>query len=356
MMRGACRTHLALWCWFLDMMSSFLLQSPQQRQDFLRMQLGLLVLRLAIAAFLAWFGQQSAVLDIYNFVGLQVSLIGYASLSVLFAACFLLLPRSSEWAPHSTLLDVAFACAMLCVIAAQPWVGFLLCFALITCALAGHSAFNLLLWASLMFAVALAQALHSGILVDSRPEPLHAIQVVFGLLALLIVFKPQTQVTRTHTATRLDLETGFANAFVLEDALSYLLPYHQRNQMPLSLMMIQLPPEQLARKALLPHLSVFLKQRLRLSDVVVRQHEQALVLLLCDTEQHGAHVLAQHILQHTQRLDAGATVHIALCCLPMPSVALTVVLQLMEDALAQNLPHNSAKIVSVNANVQKNSE
>lgn len=320
---------------------------PEQRQTNLVLHGSMILLRLLTALALFWATRELNDLNAIPQTTLLMGLWIYASSSVVLGL-ITLKSGSPRYAQLTHGLDVGFSMWLLWLIPNNAMLGFTIPLVMLSAALVGYRAFALSMFAALLLGVALLSAYWYGTLAESLPMPIHGLQVVLGFLALLISFRLQ-QPTLIHGKHSTDLQTGLPHFSVLKEGFIYLLPYHQRNRIPLSLLMIRLPEKSMITTETLQASCAYMAQRLRKSDLMVRYDQRHLTILLCDTSDHGASLLAQ-ALQHYLRTDNLAPVlHYAVLRVPLENSSLDVLLQKMQEALVLANQSDTDRVVFVAA-------
>ena len=318
---------------------------PEQRQTTLVLHGSLILLRLAVAVALFWATHEFVQSDTVAQGALQVGIFIYASSSVLLGLATIK-STSINMARASHLLDVGLAVWLLWLLPNNAMLGFSIPLVLLTGALVGYRAFGLLLFAALLLGVGLFSAHWHHTLADSLPMPIHALQGILALLALLVSFRLQQPNTTVGTHAT-DPQTGLPYFSVLKEGFTYLLPYHQRNRIPLSLLMIRLPERSMIHTEALRALCEYVAQRLRKSDLMVRYDQRHLAILLCDTSDHGAFLLAQSLQQYLSNDNNAPALHYAVLRVPLENSSLEMLIQKMQDALVLASQHDTDRVVFV---------
>jgi len=318
---------------------------PEQRHAALILHGSLVLLRLAVAAALFWLIQG---LNPSNSVDHSVLLIGvfiYAGASLLLGLVAIKSARPLV-AKTAHLLDVLLGMGLLWLLPNNAMLGFIVPMVMFSAALVGYRVFALLLFAALLLGFGLASAYGHQILSESQPLPIHALQGILALMALLVSFRLQQPLVN-HATHATDAQTGLPYFSVLKEGFTYLLPYHQRNRIPLSLLMIRLPEPSNVRTETLQALCTYVTQRLRKSDLMVRYDQRHLAILLCDTSDHGAFLLAQSLQQYLGTDQNAPTLNYAVLRVPLENSSLDVLIQKMQDALILASQHATDRVVFV---------
>lgn len=318
---------------------------PEQRHTTLVLQGSLILLRLLVAISIFWVIHDLKTPDTSDQSALLIGLLIYASSSVLLGLAAIK-SAASSMAKASHLLDVFLSIWLLWILPDNAMIGFSIPLVLFGAALIGYRAFGLLLFAALLFGMALFSAHWHQILSSSVPMPIHILQGSLALVALLVSFRLQQPsiISGSHAT---DTQTGLPCFSVLKEGFIYLLPYHQRNRIPLSLMMIRLPEKSMIQTETLQAICAYVTQRLRKSDLMVRYDQRHLAILLCDTSDHGAFLLAQALQQYLRTDNLAPTLHYAVLRVPLENSSLDTLLQKMQDALILASQHDTDRVVFV---------
>lgn len=318
---------------------------PEQRHTTLVLQGSLIVLRLFVATSIFWMVHHLSTSSSPHQSMLLIGLLIYASSSVLLGLAAIK-SAASSMAKTCHGLDVVLSMWLLWILPDHAMLGFSIPLVLFSAALVGYRAFGLVLFAALLLGVALFSAYWHQILSSSMPMPIHILQGILSLIALLVSFRlQQPQILSGSHAT--DPQSGLPYFSVLKEGFVYLLPYHQRNRIPLSLMMIRLPEKSMIQTETLQAVCAYVAQRLRKSDLMVRYDERHLAILLCDTSDHGGFLLAQALQQYLRTDNLAPALHYAVLRVPLENSILDVLLQKMQDALILASQHETDRVVFV---------
>lgn len=193
---------------------------------------------------------------------------------------------------------------------------------------------------------ALVVAHVSGVLVNSVPLPIHGIQAVFVFFALLTAWRfEKITLGQTHVESEINPISRLPRVKALHTSLHYLLPYHQRNKIPMSLLMIGLTGR-VKHPQTMQELVVKLLGRIRHSDVLVHMDDEDFIILLCDTPVSGASTLAKDI---GLRLVGETTLKLmfAVSSVSLSNTAIDPLLIRMRDALEQAKHQKTDRIIFV---------
>lgn len=326
--------------------------TARQRRDYQLLHAAIMLLRLLIAGVLSSPLWASPTLVLSFLIDTPIPYIaasyaGLASLTGLLLIWQGSKPQQGRW---SAGLDVLMAAALLWWIPNQAWTGLSIPIALFFIAFCGWSSFTVFISACGLVGVATACAAINGILSDTTFIPLaHGSAILASVFALMIPIYGRLCLPAETITTDIDTHTGLGTIKMLGDGLRFLLPLHQRNQAPLSLMMIQLADGHTARQT--QHIAVldYVKNRIRQSDLLTQYNRHQFVLLLCDTNDAGSTLLAQDIQQFNQSLvdTHHADLQIAICRLPLEQFALTPALEKLAQGVQQADKHSAGRIVFV---------
>lgn len=318
---------------------------PEQRHTVLVMQSALLLLRLIVAISIFWVIREQQNNSSTNHSALLIGVLIYASSSVLLGLVAIK-SATANAAKISHLSDIILCVWFLWMIPDNAMLGFGIPLALLSGALVGYHAFSLLLFGALLLGVGLFSAHWHNVLASSLPMPIHVLQGILALFALLVSFRLH-QPNDSGDSKSTDPQTGLPFFSVLKEGFTYLLPYHQRNRIPLSLLMIRLPEKSMIHTETLQGICNYVAQRLRKSDLMVRCDQRHLAILLCDTSDHGAFLLAQALQQYIGTDKGAPSLHYAVLRVPLENSSLEVLVQKMQDALILADQHNTDRVVFV---------
>jgi GGDEF domain-containing protein len=328
--------------------------TARQRRDYQLLHMAIMLLRLMVAALLssALWNTAPLLLSVLPDSPIPEIAVVYAALASLSGALLIWQGSTSQHGMWSASLDVLMAAALLWWVPDQAWMGISIPIAMFFVAFCGWSSFAVFISACALVGVATACAAFHGILAYTTFMPIaHGTALFASLFALIVPLYGRLCLPADLVAMDTHTPTGLATVKLLSDGLQFLLPLHQRNQAPLSLMMIQLADSPLAQKT--QHLAVinYVKNRIRQSDLWVHYHRNQFVLLLCDTNDAGSTLLAQDIQQFNQSLEntGNADLQIAICRLPLEQFALTPVLEKLALGVQQADKHSAGRIVFMSA-------
>ena len=194
---------------------------------------------------------------------------------------------------------------------------------------------------------AMAVAHIDGILVDSIPLPMHGLQALLVIFAVLTAWRfEKLALVKTTVESEINPISLLPRLKALHTSLHYLLPYHQRNKIPMSLLMISMTGT-VKHPPTLQQFAIKLSERIRQSDVLVHMDEDHFIILLCDTSLSGASALAKDI--RGQFADATTLkLTFAVSSILLSHTAIDPLLVRMREALLQAKQLKTDRIIFVN--------
>ncbi len=332
-------------------MSPFLsLHSVHEYKQSRQFQGFLVVLRLLIAAMLGYqvyqspyFSQLFIDQNIYSFLA------GYAALAFIGYLSLLLKPTWSVVFYQGPVLDWIFALSLPFLLPNQASIAISIAILFIMAVLNDLKA-NALIFLVISYGLAACGAgWYFDMLGVSELQTAHCIAAILFILAYLYYFK--TYFLTHHT----DLKSQTTNTVLqkrhLIDGLTYLYPYHQRNHIPLSLLLIRIEGSTRQQKSFARQLVNAYKKRLRKCDLLVQINQQHLAVLLCDTSASQASHLVKALMQIKLALDQ-PKFHLTygVCTLPFEQeISLEDILQQMISTLHQAEHQKVERLVFINA-------
>lgn len=295
----------------------------------------LLFVRLLLSGILAWRIHSSSNFSTFYSDNTLFGWIGaFAGLSLLHYLIILFKPTKASIYYLGTLLDWAFSISLLFLLPNQASVGIIIAALFILATLNDFKWSHLLALNASYIIMALVAGWYFNTLMEAGVHNGHLFSLALFLIAYLCHFKTHNQVYLSELKD--SLNTSVLQKKHLIDALFYLFPYHQRNQIPISILMIR--TEKSAAKAAVPELIRLYKSRLRKSDFLVQLDKQHLAILLPDTnnEQCSHVVKAIKTLKETEPNTQAVYVSYAASSLPLDSeVALDLILKQMMTSLQE---------------------
>jgi GGDEF domain-containing protein len=185
------------------------------------------------------------------------------------------------------------------------------------------------------------------VLANSAPQPVHGVQILLVAFALMSAWRFERNAVHHRSSMETDTHpvSGLPRINALHTSLHYLLPYHQRNKIPMSLMMVHANNPHNDPYAM-SELATKMLARIRLSDVLVHLDEDEFIVLLCDTPVSGASALARDLA-----LSLMSVTHLkltfAVSSISLESTAVDPLLIRMREALRQAMHQQTDRIIFV---------
>jgi GGDEF domain-containing protein len=247
----------------------------------------------------------------------------------------------------SSLCDGIFSVLLLVLYPDTAVIGFAISFTAMLAMFQGLSAQFILVLSLVLGIFSLLVAHLFDILANSVPLPVHGIQILLVVFALMSAWRFERNAVHHKTTIELDVHpvSGLPRIKALHTSLHYLLPYHQRNKIPMSLMMVHANNPQNYPSAM-NELATKMLARIRQSDVLVHLDEDDFVVLLCDTPVSGASALARDLalcLMGVTHLE----LTFAVSSISLESTAVDPLLIRMREALRQAMNQQTNRIIFV---------
>lgn len=295
----------------------------------------LLFVRLLLSGILSWritsssdFSTLYSNTTLFCFIGI------YAGLSLLHYLLVLFKPTKAGIYYIGSILDWVFCISLLFMLPNQAVLAVIIGILFILTTLNDLRLISLVLINASYIAAALIAGWYFNTLQEASLHTAHLFSFVLFLIAYLSYFKAHNQAYLTELKD--SLNTTVLQKKHLIDALFYLYPYHQRNQIPLSILMVRI--EKAASKSGLPELIQLYKSRLRKSDFLIQLDKQHLAILLPDTNSDQAsHVVkAIKTLKEMNPATHSEYLSYAVSTLPLDTeVALDLILKQMMQSLQE---------------------
>lgn len=326
------------------------LHSLQQLKHSRQFQGLLLTLRLMLTGTLAWqVYDQSDFSSVFTDQAIYTAFSIYAALSSITYLAVLFRPTSMWIFYLGIALDYGFGLSLLFLLPDQPSIILIIAIVFVIAALSELKLSLLIAMSGSYLVAAIIAGWLYHTLNNSQLQPIHLVGCSIFALGYLHCFKQRLQ----HSISEVKgaLNSSILTKSHLFEALTYLYPYHQRNQIPLSLLMIRLDTDARHQKELVSQLVTGYKNRLRKCDVLVQLDRQHLAVLLCDTNaaQTGHVVKALSVVrdampQQEMRLQYGV------CPIPLEhEIALEDILAQMMTALHEADIQNVNRLIFINA-------
>ncbi|GAC1371076.1 MAG: hypothetical protein NVS3B3_10740 [Aquirhabdus sp.] len=245
-----------------------------------------------------------------------------------------------------SIFDGLFAAILLALYPGVALAGFAISVAALLAMFQGLSGRFILVMSLILSMCALIVGHLTDNLVNSAPVPVNGIQALFVVFALLAAWRfEKMTLGKPNIESDIDPISRLPRVKALHTSLHYLLPYHQRNKIPISLLMIGFkgrvkhPP---TMQSFVTHIL----ERIRHSDVLVHLDDGDFVILLCDTPVTGASILAKDL---SRRLTNATTLELtfAVSSVALDNAAIDPLLIRMRDAVEQARHQKTDRIIFV---------
>jgi GGDEF domain-containing protein len=184
------------------------------------------------------------------------------------------------------------------------------------------------------------------LLAGSAPLPIHGIQIILVFFALMSAWRFEHPTD--HHKSRMDSDihpvSGLPCIKALHTSLHYLLPYHQRNKIPISLVMVHMNNKD--KPDVIFELAAKMLARIRQSDVLVHLDEDNFVVLLCDTPITGASILARDLSSYLMSATQ-LKLTFAVGSISLENPAVDPLLIRMREALKQAVNQQANRVIFV---------
>lgn len=207
---------------------------------------------------------------------------------------------------------------------------------------------------SLSLAVAALVVAHlAGILAFSEPVPVNGVSAFLALCAVIAAWRFENATfDKGEMESNVHPLSGLPLLRTLHTSLHYLLPYHQRNKIPMSLLMIHLVGK-VGSADHMQMLASYILGRIRRSDVLTHLNNDNLVILLCDTSVSGASALAKDLASHLQQVG-GFKLTFAVSQIQDENAAIDPLLRRMQGSLEQAKQQQTDRVIFVTEEKQEN--
>lgn len=245
--------------------------------------------------------------------------------------------------------DGAFAAVLLILYPGVAQVGFAISLAALLAMFQGLSGRFILCLSLVLGVCALLVGHISDNLANSTFQPANGVQALFVIFALLTAWRfEKMTLGKPNIESQINPISRLPRVKALHTSLHYLLPYHQRNKIPISLLMIGISGN-VKQPATMQILTTKLLERIRHSDVLVHLDDDDYVILLCDTSVSGASALAKDL---SERLLDATTFKLtfAVSAVSLDNTAIDPLLIRMRDALEQARHQKTDRIIFVTEN------
>jgi len=253
----------------------------------------------------------------------------------------------------SSICDGLLSICLLIIYPDKALIGFAVSLTALLAMFQGLSTRFILVQSLFLGASALIIAHIFDVLVNSALFPIHGIQILLIAFALMCAwrFEHATDNLKNNIESDIHPVSGLPRLKALHTSLHYLLPYHQRNKIPISLLMVHAVNHQNDSQAI-KELATKMLARIRHSDVLVHLDEEDLVVLLCDTAVSGASVLARDLALCLMSVNLKLT--FAVSSISLENAAVDPLLIRMRDALKQGVHQQTNRIIFVTEEKMEN--
>ena len=326
------------------------LHSSQEMKLNRQFQTLLLFVRLLLSGVLAWRIYTSTDFSILFSNSTVFGFIAtYAALSSISYLLMLFRPTKAIIYYIGVMLDWIFSISLIFLLPDQAGISVLIGILFIVSTLSELKLYTLFFINLSYIAAALLAGWYFNTIIDAGIHNAHLLGFILFLIAYLYYFK-------NHNLSYLNelkdsLNTSMLQKKHLIDALFYLYPYHQRNQTPITLLMIRLEKNHLKSKKFLPELANLYKSRIRKSDFLIQLDKQHLAILLPDTNNDQASHLVK-ALKKLKEMHITDKVYISYAVSTLPldvELALDSILGQMMKALYEAEQQQVDRLIFVSA-------
>jgi len=328
------------------------LHSLQELKHSRQFQGVLLIIRLLLIATLAWqVYSQPDFSSVFIDQNIYAALVAYGVLASVHYLAMLFRPTSALIFYLGIVLDYCFALSLLFLLPNQASIILIMAMTFVIAAFSDLKiSFLTAMNASYLLAAMIAGFFYNT-LTNSQLQPVHLIGCSIFALGYLHCYKHHLQSSARDLKSALN--SGILEKKQLVDALTYLYPYHQRNQIPLSLLMIRVKAGSRHQKEAIRQLFTSYKNRLRKCDVLVQLDRHHLAVLLCDTSaaQTGHVVKALGLVKDEMQIQQPEFgIQYGVCPVPLEQeIALEDILMQMMNALKAAEHQNASRLIFINA-------
>ena len=277
---------------------------------------------------------------------IQITIVySFANIALFFSQMVWVTKRSLFVA--TSICDGLLSVCLLAIFPDTALIGFAISLTALLAMLQGLSVRFILVLSLLLGISSLIVAHLFDILVNSAPLPVHGIQMLLVAFALMSAWRFEH--TRDNLKNSIESDThpisGLPRLKALHTSLHYLLPYHQRNKIPMSLVMVHAVDYKNDSQSM-RELAIKMLARIRHSDVLVHLDDDDLVVLLCDTPVAGASALARDLALCLMGIS-NLKLTFAVSSISLENVAVDPLLIRMKDALKQAAHQQTNRIIFV---------
>lgn len=325
------------------------LHSLQELRLSRQLQTLLLVLRLLLAGFIGW--------QLYNnpvFSTIYINSTSYIALGIYtvlaFIAYILVLfrPTHQSIIQLGTVLDTGLSIALLFLLPDQAQISIVIAISFILAVLNDVRLSGLVALNIVYLIAALAAGWFYDTLIQADLYGSHIISLIIMLSGCIYYIRNNNSTNQAELKDSLNTTT--LQKKHLMDGLFYLFPYHQRNQIPMSLLVIRIAQQSKKQKQIPQQLVQLYKTRLRKCDLLVQIDQKHLAVLLCDTNSDQA---SRHVVQALKQLKAESAlqeVHLSYAVARLPleqELAIDDVLKQTMQALREAEQQHVERVVFI---------
>jgi hypothetical protein len=253
----------------------------------------------------------------------------------------------------SSVVDGGLATLLLALFPGQAWLGFGIAAVAFLAMLQGFSGRFVSILSIVLIVAALLVAHLAGILAFSEPVPSNAAAGFLTLCAVIAAWRFEaTRFDKGEIESDVHAISGLPLLRTLHTSLHYLLPYHQRNKIPMSMVMVHLVGK-IGNVDHMQMLATNLLRRIRRSDVLAHLNDDNLVILLCDTSVSGASVLAKDLASILLPVS-GLKLSFAVSQIALDNAAIDPLLRRMQGSLEQAKQQQTDRVIFVTEEKQEN--
>lgn len=280
----------------------FSLHSLQELRLSRLLQSLLLCSRFLIAALVGWYLYSDIDFStIYTNKNGYIALAIYAGLALINYILVLFRPTHQSILLLGSILDTAFGISLLFLLPNQASIGIIMALGFIFTVLTDVRLSLLIALNVIYVAAALAAGWYYNTIDQAALNSSHIISLIIMVLGYLYYIK--TNNIKHQADLKDSLNTSILQKKHLMDGLFYLFPFHQRNQIPISLLVIRIAGQNKNQKLIPQQLIQLYKSRLRKCDLLVKIDAQHIAVLLCDTTSDQA---SRYVVQALRQLKSAS--------------------------------------------------
>jgi GGDEF domain-containing protein len=250
------------------------------------------------------------------------------------------------------IIDAIFGISLLFLLPDQANISVIIAITFIVACLNDLKFFQLISLNILYIASALIAGWYFDTLHHATLYSAHIVSATMILVGYVYYFKNHQ--LNNHSDLKDSLNTAVLQKKHLIDALFYLLPFHQRNQTPLTLLLIRIETGQIKDKSYMKEIISLYKSRLRKCDFLVQIDPQHLAILLSDTNNEQATTVVKALKQLVNKSELkNSMLNYAIAKFPLEKeIALDHILQQSMHALHEAELQKIERIIFISAKQQ----